>query len=157
MAESKLETSHQIFIVQHFAMFERAIDIQEALKQNFGVEISLQAVCYYNAENGNLTKKLKSLFNRTRKKFIEDSSAIPIAHKSYRLKKLQQMFEKEESENAKLQNKKAMREILEQSAKESGDAYTNKQKHEHTGKDGDAVMRFDTRVILPNVEESENQ
>jgi hypothetical protein len=136
MAEAKLDANQQIFVVQQLAVFERPVDVQETLKQEFGVEISLPAISYYNITNPALPKKLKTLFNRTRKKFLDDSSKIPIANKSYRLQKLQKMFDREESKSNALQNKKAMREILEQAAKESGDAYTNRQKHEHTGKDG---------------------
>lgn len=151
MAENKLEITHQIFIVQQFAMFERAVRIQESLKQKFGIEISLQAVCYYDISNSDLPKKLKTLFNSTRKKFLKDSASIPIANKSYRLSKLQRMFESEEDQKPILQNKRAMREILEQAAKESGDAFTNKQKHELTGKDG---AELKTSSITVNVVKS---
>ena len=149
MAESKLEANHQIFIVQQFAAFERPKDIQEALKQKFDIEISLQGVCYYDLDtNPDLPKKFKTIFQRTRKKFLDDCASIPISNKSYRLKKLQGMFDREESENPRLQNKKAMREILEQAARESGDAFSNRQKHEHTGKDGAELA---PRTITVNV------
>lgn len=140
MAEGKLESVHQVFIVQQLACFERPKGVLDLLKQNFDIEISLQAVCYYDISNPQLPKKLKTLFNSTRNKFLKDSSKIPISHKSYRLTKLQKMFEAEESEIPRLQNKKAMRAILEQAAKESGDAFTNRQKHEVTGADGKSLV-----------------
>lgn len=136
MAEGKLDNQHQIYIIQQLAVYERPTTIQEALKQVFDIEITLPAVSYYNISNPELPAKLKTLFNTTRKKFLKDSSTIPIANKSYRLQKLQRMFETEENELPRFQNKKQMRAILEQAAKESGDAFTNQQKHEHTGKDG---------------------
>lgn len=148
MAESKLEAGHQVFIVQQLAMFERAVDVRDLLKQKFDIEISLQAVCYYDISNPSLNKKLKTLFQRTRKRFLDDSASIPIANKSFRLKKLQQMFDREENQDARVQNKKAMREILEQAARESGDAFTNRQKHEHTGKDGSELA---PKTITVNV------
>lgn len=139
MAENVLEGSHQVFIVQHLAMFERPKAVQKLLKQNFDVDISLQAVCYYEISNGNLSKDLKKLFTKTRNDFLKDSSKIPIAQKSYRLMKLYKMFEAEEDQNPAIQNKKAMRELLKQAALEAGDAFTNKQKVEHTGADGGPI------------------
>lgn len=149
MAEKVLEGAHQVFVVQRLAMFERPKAVQEQLKEIFDIEISLPGIVYYDISNADLPKKLKTLFNQTRAKFLKDSGKIPIANKSYRLSKLQRMFETEEAASPRLQNKKAMRAIIEQAAKESGDAFTNKQKFEHTGKDGGA-MQFDTRVILPD-------
>lgn len=151
MAESKLESAQQHFVVQQLAMFERPVDVQRALKQNFEIEISLPGVIYYDISNSDLPKKLKILFNSTRKKFLENSGKIPIANKSYRLSKLQKMFEAEEEEIPRMQNKKAMAAILEQAAKESGDAFSNQQKHEVTGKDGKDLM---PRKITVNVVKS---
>ena len=139
MAENVLESSHQVFIVQHLAMFVRPAAVQKLLKQNFDVEISLQAVCYYDITNADLPKKFKTLFNSTRRKFIKDSSEIPIAQKSFRLMKLQQMFEAEEDQNPAIQNKRAMRDILEQAAKESGDAFTNKTQLQVSDPKGDSL------------------
>lgn len=124
MAESKLETIHQIFVITQLAMFERPKTVQTRLKEIYEVEISLPAILHYDISNSDLLKKWKTLFNKTRKKFLEDSAKIPIANKSYRLQKLQNMFEKEEI--ATKQNTVAMRDILEQAAKESGDVFTNK-------------------------------
>ena len=120
MAEGKLESNHQVFIIQQLAVFERPKAVQEQLKDLFDIEISLPAVLYYDIRNPDLPKKLKTLFNSTRRKFLKESSDIPIANKSYRLAKLQKMFESEESADARVQNKKGMRAILEQAAKESG-------------------------------------
>lgn len=124
MAESKLQPEHQIFIVQQLAMFERLKAVQTKLKEIYEIEIALSSIVYYDISNKDLPKKWKTLFNSTRRKFLKDSASIPIANKSYRLKKLQNMFDKQEDE--RLQNPVAMRDILEQAAKESGDAFTNK-------------------------------
>lgn len=151
-----MEPIHQVFVVQQLALFERPKSVQLMLKENFGLEVSLQAICYYDVSNEDLPKKLKTLFNSTRKNFLKNADSIPIANKSYRLIKLQKMFESEENQSPLLQNKVVMRALLEQAAKESGDSFTNKQKHEVTGKDGDPV-KFETRVILPNVDDPINQ
>ena len=134
MAETKLEKEHQVFIVQSLASFERLVDVQDALKQFFEIEISLPAIIHYDIRNPKFPAKWKSLFLRCRNKFLKDAAKIPISNKAFRLSKLQNMFDQEEK--SKIQNKVAMRAILEQAAKESGDVFSNKQKLEHTGKDG---------------------
>ena len=134
MSEPKLSKELQIFVVKELACFTRSVDVQAALKQYFDVEISLPALSYYKLENPKLPKKLRTLAKRTRTSFLKKTVDIPIANKSFRLQKLQQLFDNQEA--SALPNKVLMCNLLEQAAKESGDAYTNKQKHEHTGKDG---------------------
>ncbi|HDE2558368.1 TPA: DUF2280 domain-containing protein, partial [Klebsiella pneumoniae] len=59
-------------------------------------------------------------------------SDIPIANKAYRLRVLQRMSTTAEG----MKNLGMTAQLLEQAAKEVGDAYSNKQKVELTGKDG---------------------
>ncbi|HDE2557988.1 TPA: DUF2280 domain-containing protein, partial [Klebsiella pneumoniae] len=56
-------------------------------------------------------------------------SDIPIANKAYRLRALDRMMTKAES----MRNMALAASLMEQAAKECGDAYTNKQKVEHSG------------------------
>ncbi|MBN0588295.1 DUF2280 domain-containing protein, partial [Pseudomonas aeruginosa] len=56
----------------------------------------------------------------------------PIANKAYRLRVLQRMSTTAEG----MKNLGMTAQLLEQAAKEVGDAYSNKQKVELTGKDG---------------------
>ena len=128
MADGKLTKDAQIFVVQQLAMYERPVDVQAALKELFEVEIALSAVIYYDIANPTLPKKWKALFNKIRKKFTEDTSSIGIAQKSYRLRELDKIYQNQKS--AKMQNTKAMKDTLEQAAKESGDVFTNKHKIE---------------------------
>jgi hypothetical protein len=55
-------------------------------------------------------------------------SDIPIANKAYRLRVLQRMATAENMKNMGM-----TAQLLEQAAKECGDAYTNKHKVEHSG------------------------
>ena len=134
MPEAKLSKDLQLFVVKELACFTRSVDVQAALKEYFDIEISLPALSYYKLENPNLPQKLRTTAKRTRTTYLKKTIDIPIANKSFRLTKLQQLFNFQES--SKLPNTVLMQSLLEQAAKESGDAYTNKQKHEHTGKDG---------------------
>ncbi|MEP8995491.1 DUF2280 domain-containing protein, partial [Enterobacter hormaechei] len=63
-------------------------------------------------------------------------SDIPIANKAYRLRALDRMMNNAE----KMRNIALATEIIEQAAKECGDAYTNKHKFEHSGPNGGAIQ-----------------
>ncbi len=72
------------------------------------------------------------MFYSTRTRFQNEISDIPIANKAYRLRTLDRMATRTEG----MKNFALTAQIIEQAAKECGDAYTNKQKVELTGKDG---------------------
>jgi hypothetical protein len=129
-------------------MYERPVDVQKALKLNFGIEISLPGIIHYDVSNPELVKKWRALFNQAQNKFLKDASKIPISLKTYRLSKLQRLFDAEENESPRMQNKKAMRAILEQAAKESGDVFTNRRKHEQDGAGG---KQLDCPSVTVNV------
>lgn len=113
MAKNILEYEHQCFIVSELARFEQLKSVQSSLKEIYQIEISLPGIIYYNISNPYLPKKLRTLFKATRRKFLADSSKIAIAKKTYRLSKLQRMFDAEENQLPQVQNKKTMRAILE--------------------------------------------
>lgn len=142
---AELDPDIQIFILQHLAMFEPPTKVMELVKETFNVEITRQAVHYYNADlNPKLPAKWRSLFKRTRKKFLSDTVSIGISHKSFRLRELDKIYQKQAS--SKAQNTKAMRETLEQAAKESGDAFSNKTKHEVEATVQHAVVRVPPKL-----------
>lgn len=133
MARLKLE--QKVFIVQRLACFESPAVIIKAVKEEYGITINAQQLQAYDPSKVNgqaLSKSLRKLFEDTRKLFTEDISSIPIANKAVRLQTLQRMVNAAEERK----NLPFAAQLLEQAAKEVGDAYTNRQKHEHTGKDG---------------------
>ncbi|MCD9188249.1 MAG: DUF2280 domain-containing protein [Pyrinomonadaceae bacterium] len=144
MAEHALEKEHQIFVVQRLAIFERPKTVQSQLKENFGLEVSIQSIYYYQPTNKKLSPDLRKIFNSTRKKFLKNVNDIPIANKAFRLQKLQNMLDRQE-DNAH-PNPKAMREILEQAAKESGDAFSNKIKHDVEANVSHTVVRVPPKL-----------
>lgn len=83
-----------------------------------------------------LAQKWVDLFNRTRDRFLNEISDIPIANKAYRLRVLDRMATRAEG----MKNLALTAEIIEQAAKECGDAYTNKHKFEHSGPNGGAIQ-----------------
>ena len=66
----------------------------EAVKEEFGIVVSPQQVQTYHPEKHagrNLSKTFKDLFYELRAKFREETDAIPIANKAYRIKVLHRM------------------------------------------------------------------
>lgn len=86
----------KIFIVQSLACFETPQQVADAVKQEYGVEVDRRQCESYDPtkySGRNLSKKLKDLFERTRKDFRENIEDIPIANKAFRIKELQKMYE----------------------------------------------------------------
>ena len=122
----------KVYVVQKLACFEPLHVVVKAVKDDFGIEVSKQALQAYDpnkSQGSRLSAKLKDIFNSTRKKFLEDTSTIPISHKAVRLTMLQRMADQAESSR----NIVLAASLIEQAAKEVGDSFTNKQKIEHAG------------------------
>ncbi|MBG6211696.1 hypothetical protein IWQ49_006387 [Labrenzia sp. EL_126] len=125
-------------VVQLLACFDSPTMVAKTIKEEFGVKISPQAVEAYdpNKVAGRaLSQRLRILFEKSREAFLEDTSGIGVSHKAVRLRSLQRMSDKAEGQG----NMVLAANLLEQAAKEVGEAYTNKHKHELTGKDGDPI------------------
>ena len=85
----------KIFIVQSLACFETPQQVADTVKQEFKIEVSRQQVSLYDPTKyvgRNLSKKLKDLFEQTRKDFKTNIYDIPLANKAVRLRELQNMY-----------------------------------------------------------------
>ncbi|HBQ1916561.1 DUF2280 domain-containing protein, partial [Klebsiella pneumoniae] len=130
-----LKPEIKAFIVQSVACFDTPSQVVESVLKEFGVQITRQQVEQNDPtkiSGKGLAQKWVDLFNRTRDRFLNEISDIPIANKAYRLRVLQRMSTTAEG----MKNLGMTAQLLEQAAKEVGDAYSNKQKVELTGKDG---------------------
>lgn len=125
----------KVFITERLACFEKPSDIQQAVKKLFKVDVTPQQVLAYNptlVSGQNLGKTLREVFEASRAKFLTDTASIPIANKGYRLRLLDKMAEQMVDRG----NVAMVAQLLEQAAKEQGEAYTNKHKHELGGEGG---------------------
>ena len=123
------------FIVQRLARFDQPSQVVKAVKEEFGLDVTRQRVHFYDPTTRSgraLAEELKTLFFETREKAKQDLNSIPSYHKAIRLQRLDAMI------NIAIDrgNVVLAAQLLEQAAKESGGAYTNKHQHEVTGKDG---------------------
>lgn len=130
-----LKPEVKAFIIQMLACYDTPSQVVEAVQKDFGIAITRQQVETHDptkVSGKTLAKKWVELFNLTRDRFLNEISDIPIANKAYRLRVLQRMSTTAEG----MKNLGMTAQLLEQAAKEVGDAYSNKQKVELTGKDG---------------------
>lgn len=130
---ARLKNEVKVFIVERLACFEAPEDIIEAVKESFGLTVTKQALQAYNPATVNgqtLSAALRKVFDDTRKRYLEDTSDIPIAQKAYRLRRLQKLADKAESRG----NAVLAASLYEQAAREAGDAFTNRR--ELTGAGG---------------------
>lgn len=119
-------------IVQMLACYDTLSIVVDAIQKDYGIKVTPQQVESHDptkVSGKGLAKKWVDLFNHTRDRFLNEISDIPIANKAYRLRALDRMMTKAES----MRNMALAASLMEQAAKECGDAYTNKQKVEHSG------------------------
>lgn len=130
-----LSSDIKAFIVQALACFDTPTQVAQAVKQEFDLEVTRQQVEQHDPTKragANLASKWKDLFEETRKQFREETSSIPIANKAYRLRALDRMAARAEG----MKNMALAAQLMEQAAKETGGAYTNRQQLDHTSSDG---------------------
>jgi hypothetical protein len=116
-------------IVQALACFDTPTQASKDVKAEFGLSVAPQQCEAYdpNKRAGQrLSEKYRTIFAETRKTFLEDTSLIGVSHRAVRLRTLQRMIDKCELSG----NVAMVAQLLEQVAKETGGAFTNKQKVE---------------------------
>jgi hypothetical protein len=124
-AESKPPIPDEIkaFIVMGLARFQTPSEVVEAVKKEFGVQVSRQHVYGYDPR---CTKppapRWRALHAATRAAYLSDLAEIGIAHKAVRLRLLDQMTHAA-LEGHYLEDAAA---FLEQAAKECGGVYERK-------------------------------
>lgn len=139
---AKLNRDQQTYAVQALACFDSPSVVAAALRKEFNVSLTPQSVESYDPTKKagrNLSLRWKSLFEETRKTFLEDTASIGISHRAVRLRALQRMADKAEGQG----NMVLASSLLKQAAEEVGGSYTNRR--EITGKDGGAI-KTETRT-----------
>lgn len=144
---ASLKSEVKAFIIQQLACFDTPSQIVESVQNEFAIQITRQQVASHDptkAAGSGLAKKWVDLFESTRSRFQAEISDIPVANKAYRLRVINRMATSAE----KMKNLGMTAQLLEQAAKEVGDAYTNRLKVESTGKDGGPI-RTETVSLSP--------
>lgn len=144
---ARLTEQQKLFITQRLACYDTPSTVVDAVKEEFGLEMTRQWVQQYDptkVAGRQLSKKLTREFEATREKFLEGTSGIAVSHKSVRLRRLERMADKAEW----MRNYALAAQLLEQIAKECGDAFTNLRKVAPTEPDGKTPYRGYTESEL---------
>lgn len=118
----KLDDAQKTFVVQQLACFEGARTVADALKSEWGVVVTPQAVECYNPTTragSRLARRWRDLFAETRAAFLADTAAVGVAHKRVRLTRLDRMAERAE----RMGNLALAADFLAQAARETGGMY----------------------------------
>jgi len=113
------------FIVESLARLDTPKTVADAVKKEFGVEISRQAVEAHDPSKVagvNLASSLREHFHKTRETFRRELDAIPVASKAVRLWFIDKLVRKFEERG----NLIACAQMLEQAAKEMGGMYVGR-------------------------------
>ncbi|WP_369916530.1 DUF2280 domain-containing protein [Xanthomonas sp. NCPPB 3005] len=150
-----LSSEVKTFIVQQLACFDTPSQVVEAVKTEFRVTVTRQAVEGHDPTKkagARLAQRWVDLFNETRERFRSDTADIPIANKAFRLRALNRMATRAET----MKNLPLAAQLIEQAAKEAGGAYTNR--HELSGPGGGpveaAITVVERRIVRPGAANS---
>lgn len=149
-----LKDEVKAFIVQALACFDTPSQVCQAVKEQYGIEVSRQLCERYDPtkySGRDLGQKWKTFFDECRKRFREETVDIPIANRAFRLRAMNRFVEKAES----MKNIGLAMQILEQAAKETGDIYINRAKKEEAGDEPVIPTRIQVDVVdarKPNAE-----
>lgn len=131
---ARLTQEVQAFVVQQLACFLTPSEVVAAVAEEFGVAIDRQQAWRYNPANDPaLAPKWRILFEETRAAFIKETATIGIAHRAYRLRRLEVYLRAAEKRG----NHGLAARLLRQAAEEMGGTYSGRR--EITGKDGAPV------------------
>lgn len=123
---ASLSAPEQRWIVLRLAVFDEPSEVAEAFKAEFGKVITRQQVweydCSKEVNRSKRSKELVDLFDDTREEYKVEVEDVAIANKRWRLQEMQGLYRKAVKEK----RYKAAAAILEQAAKDVGDAFTNK-------------------------------
>ena len=137
---TELPDEAKAFIIQALACWETPSEVAKAVRDAFGLTVSRQAVQAYNPtkrQGAALAPAHRAMFEATRAAFLQRTAEIGISHRAVRLRTLERLIDRAES----MGNIALAAELLEQAAKEFGNAYTNKR--EVAGDDkGGPVQRW---------------
>ncbi|WP_298967734.1 DUF2280 domain-containing protein [uncultured Methylobacterium sp.] len=139
MAQNTLSDEVKTFIVQQLACFDPPSVVVKAVKTEFGEAVSPQQVEAYDPTKRAgqyLSTGLREIFTATREAFLKDTAQIGISHRTSRLRTLQRLADRAESQG----NLALAAQLVAQAAKEVGDAFTNKRQVEASGKDGQPLL-----------------
>jgi hypothetical protein len=125
----------KLFIVIALAKYKTPSQIVEAVKVEFGIDVTRQVIRTYNPEQSDVPARWVKAFDAARAEFHKKIDSIPIANLATRLEWLNDVAREAQVRH----NHAVVMAACEQAAKEQGGVFTNRHKMELTGKDGEPI------------------
>jgi hypothetical protein len=126
---SKLNDEQKTYVVTRLAVYDKPAAIARDLKEEFGVTITPEAVGNYHPDrvHRRVAQRWKDLFAETRKAYIAKAADVGAMHKPVRI-----LWREGLAHDAWAAGLfKHASDILDAIAKDFGDVFTHKQRHEH--------------------------
>lgn len=122
----RLTFDQKYFIVTCLAEFMTNTEINEQLRDVFGIQVSRQLLNYYNpltANGSKMNSEWKALFQQKRSEFLQRMNNIGVSQLPVRLRRIERAYERAIQRG----NDKFALDCLRQAAEECGGKYTNTQ------------------------------
>jgi hypothetical protein len=145
---SKLSREIQTFVVQSVAAFDEPSVVAAAVKDEFGIAITRQAVETYDPTKfagRDLAERWRELFWATRKAFLADTARIGISHRTVRLRALQRLASRAEDHG----DLHLMLKVLDHAAREVADVYS--QRRQIDGKQEDEATATRREALIKSI------
>jgi hypothetical protein len=150
---AKLDDTIRAFIVTQLAAYEYPGDVMAMVRKEYGIEVTRQTIEGYDptkVAGERLSEKWRVRFFKAREAFKNDTTDIPTCNKAVRLRYLDEEVRKARRKG----NTPLVASLLEQIAKESGDAYGAKRAVALTNPDGSPLTvkhEGELAVTLPGM------
>lgn len=92
----------KLFIVRALACYDAPTEVVRQVAEQFNIKVTRSSVQRYDpttVAGQTLSAELKALFDSTRKNFLEHLEAVPLAHRTVRLRKLQSVYDEAMANN----------------------------------------------------------
>jgi hypothetical protein len=117
---SRLTHAQRRYVVQRLARFQTPTEVVKAVKEEFGLEVSRQAVHQYDpAHNARLAEEWRTLHAEERARFLNSLDEIGPTHRTFRVSELAGFYRRAKARG----NDRGAAEFLKQIAQEMGDVF----------------------------------
>lgn len=144
----RLTTPMKVLIVTELACYTKPSEVRDLIEKQFGFAPAITTIVYYDPTQADvqLGQKWRDLFEKTRKKFLNDVARVPIMNKAYRAHRLQRILDKE----IERENTVGARDTLKQAAEEEGGVFTNRRELTGAGGKDLPVAQLTVQFVQPS-------
>ncbi len=145
----RLADNQKVRATQLFAQFRTPKEVAEALKEEFGVEITPPGALRYDPTKRmshdlpeKLRARLTAVYEAERKAYVAAVEAVPMAHKVVRMARIEKAYQAADQRG----NVVLALDTIERGKKEMDGTLT---RHEHSGPGGNPMQYQDVNTMTP--------